>query len=471
MSKVNVYTRMKHYSLEKFTTSALSLLANASDEQLIRLTHLAERIPRKESYREKIRWIRELFKQRHPGLQVAKRIVREINSHHRKKIITTFIVNQLLVGTNRRKEFEAKTGVYPPDALLISPTMRCNLSCDGCYSGDYEHGDEMGLETMDRVIAEGKEMGIHLILFTGGEPFLREDIFELFERHGDVGFQIYTNATLIDEKMVDRFIRLGNVMPAISVEGLQEHTDGRRGKGRFERSVRVMDLLREAGLFFAVSTTQTRFNTDVLTSDEFIDFLVERGCILMWNFYYVPIGRNPDLTMMATPGQRNLMRERLRYFRATKPMLFVDFWNDGHLTQGCIAGGRKYLHINARGDVEPCVFCHFASDNIREKSLLEVLTSPLFREIRARQPFSENHMRPCMLIDHPHQGRELALNYAGYFTHPSARALFTHLAPEIDHYAEEYGAIADAACQAGYAEISKSAMVTRGQGRYLSPNR
>jgi len=449
MSKVSVYTRMKHYSIEKFTTSALSLLANASDEQLIRLTHLAERIPRKESYRRKIRWIRELFKRRHPGLQLAKRVLRETNTHHRNKIITNFIINQLLVGTNRRKEFEAETGVYPPDALLISPTMRCNLSCDGCYSGDYEHGEEMELGTIDRVIGEAKEMGIHLILFTGGEPFLRGDIFELFEKHGDVSFQIYTNATLIDEKMVDRFVRLGNVMPAISVEGLQEHTDWRRGEGRFAWNVRLMDLLREAGLFFAVSTTQTRHNTDILTSDEFIDFLVQKGCILMWNFYYVPIGRNPDLTMMATPGQRNVMRERLRYFRATKPMLFVDFWNDGHLTQGCIAGGRKYLHINARGDVEPCVFCHFASDNIRDKTLLEVLSSPLFREIRARQPFSENHLRPCMLIDHPHQGRDLALNYAGYFTHPGARALFTDLASEIDRYAREYGAIADAARQEG----------------------
>jgi MoaA/NifB/PqqE/SkfB family radical SAM enzyme len=449
---MNVYARMKHYSLEKFTTSALSLLANASDGQLIRLTHLAEKIPRKESYRRKIRWIRELFKQRHPGLQVARRILKEINPHHRKKIITNFIVNQLLVGTNRRKEFEAKTGVYPPDALLISPTMRCNLRCDGCYSGDYPQGEEMELETIDRVIAEGKEMGIYLVLFTGGEPFLRTGIFDLFQKHEDVGFQIYTNATLVDEKMVDRFAQLGNVMPAISVEGLQEHTDSRRGKGQFENDTRVMDLLREAGLFFAVSTTQTRFNTDILTSDEFIDFLVEKGCILMWNFYYVPIGRNPDLGMMATPQQRNKMRERLGYFRATKPMLFVDFWNDGHLTQGCMAGGRKYLHINSRGDVEPCVFCHFASDNIREKSLLGVLRSPLFKEIRARQPFSENHMRPCMLIDHPDQGRDIALNYATYFTHPGAQGLFTDLAPYIDRYAEEYGTIADAHWQELYAE-------------------
>jgi MoaA/NifB/PqqE/SkfB family radical SAM enzyme len=439
MPKASVYARMKNYSLEKFMTSAFSLLANASDEQLIRLTHLAEKIPRKDSYRRKIRWIRELFKQRHPGLQLAKRIVKETNPHHRKKI-----------------EFEAKTGVYPPDTLLMSPTMRCNLNCEGCYSGDYPRDEEIGLETIDRVIEEGKEMGIHLIILTGGEPFLREDIFELFEKHGDVSFQIYTNGTLIDEKMVNRFVELGNVMPAISLEGLQEHTDLRRGRGRFERGAQVMDLLRQAGLFFAVSTTQTRYNTDVLTSDAFIDFLVEKGCILMWNFYYVPIGRNPDVNLMATPQQRNHMRERFGYFRATKPMLFADFWNDGHLTDGCIAGGRKYLHINARGDVEPCVFCHFASDNIREKSLLEVLNSPLFKEIRARQPFSKNHTTPCMLIDHPHQGRDLALNFANYFTHPGADGLFTDLAPHIDCYAENYKTLANSHREEQFADKAEA---------------
>ena len=209
--------------------------------------------------------------------------------------------------------------------------------------------------------------------------------------------------------------------------------------------MKVMDMLREAGLFFGVSTTQTRENTEVLGSDEFIDFLVDKGCILMWNFHYVPIGRVPNLDLMATPEQRDYMRERFKHFRATEPMLFVDFWNDGHLTNGCIAGGRKYLHITASGDVEPCVFCHFAADNIKDKSLVEVLNSPLFREIRSRQPFTDNPFRPCMLIDNPAQGREMALKYARRFTHPGAETLFTELAEQMDEYSRQFKPLADAA--------------------------
>ena len=450
---MDFYLRAKRYSIEKFTTNALSLLANASKENLVRLTYLAEKIPQKESYREKIRWIRTLFQTDHPGLTIARRVLNETHPLHRKKLVSNLIINQLLVGTNRRKAFEAERGFYPPDAMLISPTMRCNLNCYGCYSGAYSQED-LPYEVLDRLMGECKEMGIHLVLITGGEPFLRKDLFALFEKHDDMMFQVYTNATLIDDKMIDRFVALGNVAPAISLEGLREETDGRRGKGQFDRIVKVMDGLREAGIFFAVSTTQTSQNSDVLMSDAFIDFLVKEGCILLWNFHYVPVGRNPGLSLMATPEQRNRMRERLAYFRATKPMLFVDFWNDGCLTQGCIAAGRKYFHVNARGDVEPCVFCHFASDNIKEKSLAEALNSPLFREIRSHQPFSENYFRPCLLIDHPQQGREFALHLAKYFTHEGAEQLFTDLAEAIDGYSEAYAAIAEEAWEKN--EESKS---------------
>jgi hypothetical protein len=82
---------------------------------------------------------------------------------------------------------------------------------------------------------------------------------------------------------------------------------------------------------------------------------------------------------------------------------------------------------------------------MKEKSLLVVLNSRLFREIRSRQPFSENQCRPCMLIDEPAQGRDIALNHASRFTHPAAELLFTELADQIDDYASQFKPFADAA--------------------------
>jgi len=301
---MDLYRKAKFYSISKFTMVALSLLAGASKENLIRLTHLAEKIPKKEAYREKIRWIRTLFQTDHPALTIARRVLKEIHPLHRKKIVTNFIINQLLVGTNRRKAFEEERGFKPPNAMLISPTMRCNLNCFGCYSGSYSTEEELPFEVIDRLVGECKEMGIYLVIITGGEPFLRKDLFDLFEKHQDTIFQVYTNGTLIDEKMVERFVALGNVVPAISIEGLREETDARRGKGHFDRVVQIMDWLKKAGIFFAISTTQTIRNSETIGSDAFIDFLVEKGCIFLWNFHYIPIGRDADLNLMATPEQR-----------------------------------------------------------------------------------------------------------------------------------------------------------------------
>ncbi len=432
---------IKKLSIEKFTSAALSLLSNTSDEQLIWLTYVAEKIPRKHTYKEKMRWIRELFRHKHPSLEVAQRILRESNSAQRKNIVD-FLVNQFLEGTNRRKDFEFRTAYYPPRAMLISPTMRCNLDCYGCYAGDYSH-DELEPEIVHRALSEAKEMGISLVVVLGGEPFLREDLVEVYEAHRDMAFQVFTHGGFLDEEMVEKIARLGNVMPAISLEGFRDETDKRRGKGHFDKVMKGMDLLREAKVLFACSLTQTSENTQVLTSERFIDFLIAKGCILVWYFMCVPIGKNPDMELLPTPEQRNLVREKLRTFRAAKPILFVDFWNDGHLTNGCMAGGRMYFHINARGDVEPCVFCHFASDNIRETTLLKALNSPLFKKIRSLQPYSKNLLRPCMLIDEPWVGREMALRYASYFTHPGAETLFTDLSGQIDRYAEHYREIAD----------------------------
>ena len=221
--------------------------------------------------------------------------------------------------------------------------------------------------------------------------------------------------------------------------------DARRGEGHFRKVMHAMDLLRSAGLTYCGSFTQTSRNTPVITDGRYIDMLLAKGVFALWLFTYVPVGREPDMELMATPEQRDQLRQRITEYRATKPMLFVDFWNDGPIISGCIAGGRKYFHVNANGDIEPCVFCHMAVDNIRRTSLREALNSPLFRKIRERQGEHDNLLRPCMLIDHPETGREFFHSAGTYPTHDGAAEIFTGLAPRMDEYSRRYGAIADQA--------------------------
>jgi MoaA/NifB/PqqE/SkfB family radical SAM enzyme len=436
---------LKNYSTEKIISLLLSLAGNSSNENLVRMTYLMELLPKKDYYRERIRWIRQLIRENHPSIEFPRRILRDLHPNQRDKWISNLAVNHLLSGTNKRKAWLDREGYYPPSTVVISPTMRCNLSCYGCYAGDYDKTLELSREEIDSVLMQMKEMGVYFAVISGGEPFFKEDIFDIFRKHSDMAFLVFTHGGLIDERMVERLIEVGNVMPAFSLEGYERETDERRGPGHFRKVMRAMDLLREAGLSFCGSFTQTSRNTDIITSADYIDLLVEKGCSAIWLFSYVPVGREPDLSLMPTPEQRDLMRRTTIEFRATKPMIIVDFWNDGPIISGCIAGGRKYFHINANGDIEPCVFCHFAVDNIRRTSLKEALRSPLFRMIRERQGEHDNLLRPCMLIDHPELGREIFSTEGVYPTHQGAEEIFTGLAGEMDGYASRYGEIADPA--------------------------
>ncbi|MCL2761290.1 MAG: radical SAM protein [Desulfuromonadales bacterium] len=434
---------IKNRATEKVASILLSMVTNTSNENLTRMTYLMELIPKKDYYRERIRWIRQLLKENHPSMEIPRRILRDIHQNQRDKWITNLAMNHLLSGTNKRKAWGNLHGFYPPSTAVISVTMKCDLSCYGCYAGDYSKSLELSNEEIDSVLKQLKEMGIYFAVISGGEPFLKKDIFEIFKKHSDMVFLVFTHGGLIDEGVVKQLIEVGNVMPAFSLEGYEEQTDERRGKGHFKKVMRAMDLLKEAKLTYCGSFTQTNRNTETITDDKYIDMLLNKGIYALWLFTYVPVGNKPDTKLMATPEQRDLLRKRIAEFRETKPMLFIDFWNDGPIISGCIAGGRKYFHINANGDVEPCVFCHFAVDNIRETSIAKALDSPLFHSIREKQGEHENLLRPCMLIDRPETGRELFATEGARPTHKGADSIFKELGSEMDRYSEEYAKLAD----------------------------
>jgi len=185
----------------------------------------------------------------------------------------------------------------------------------------------------------------------------------------------------------------------------------------------------------------TRQNYRQVTSEEFIDLMVEKGAALGWYFNYMPVGDGPDLNLMPTPAQRNYVRKRINQLRRKKPILLIDFFGDGPLVNGCLAGGKLYLHINNKGDVEPCIFCHFAVDNIATKSLKEALNSDFFKGIRQMQPFCHNDLHPCMLIDHPDVIRRLVTTHGAHPTHKGAETLVTGFTEPLRKYSREVAEI------------------------------
>jgi len=125
------------------------------------------------------------------------------------------------------------------------------------------------------------------------------------------------------------------------------------------------------------------------------------------------------------------------HIRNTRPILVADFWGDGPLTGGCLSGGRKYIHINNKGDVEPCIFAHFATDNIKEKSLIECLSSDFFKDLRNMAPFGKNLLLPCPLIDHPGVMKKAVERNGAYPTHDGALTMLNEMQPELHVYAKQ----------------------------------
>lgn len=332
----------------------------------------------------------------------VRKLFDEVDKRCIRKFVECFVINAHFQGYERTLEIEGKYDCNVPWAILMDPTSACNLHCTGCWAAQYGNRNNLSYETLDSICRQGKDLGIYFYIFSGGEPLVRKkDIIRLCSEHQDCYFFAFTNGTLVDDELCEEMRRVANFALAFSIEGDEEATDMRRGKGTYRKVIEAMDRMRRHRLVFGYSTCYHRYNTESVGSDGFVDDMINRGCRFSWNFTYMPVGKDARPDLIATPEQRAYMYKRIREIRETKPIFAMDFWNDGEYADGCIAGGKRYLHINAAGDVEPCAFIHYSNVNIHDVPLLDALRSPLFMAYRSRQPFNGNMLRPCPLLDNP----------------------------------------------------------------------
>ena len=204
--------------------------------------------------------------------------------------------------------------------------------------------------------------------------------------------------------------------------------------------------MHEKRIPFGVSICYTSKNYLTVTSDEFLDMLIDKGCVFAWYFHYMPVGVNASTELLLTPEQRVYMHDKIREIRGItggKEIFAIDFQNDGEFVHGCIAAGERYCHINANGDVEPCVFIHYSGANIKEKSLLDCLRQPLFLAYRDGQPFNDNHLRPCPMLENPGILQELVKKTGAKSTDLEAPESCEHLCGKCTEYAKNWAPVAD----------------------------
>ena len=217
-----------------------------------------------------------------------------------------------------------------------------------------------------------------------------------------------------------------------------------------------MNLLREKKLFYGISACYTSANFASITSEEFFDSLIDLGAYFIWYFHYMPVGNDASPELMPTPEQRTETYHRIRHYRATKPLFAMDFQNDAEYVGGCIAGGRRYFHINANGDIDPCVFIHYSDSNVREKTILEALQSPMMMAYHDNQPFNENMLRPCPMLENPEKLRSMVAGTEAHSTDLQSPETADHLCAKCDRYAENWKPVADELWKENRANKEKS---------------
>lgn len=326
----------------------------------------------------------------------------DLNPEMRTRLLKSLVVEANILAWPVQQKSREREQCNIPWAILLDPTSACNLHCTGCWAAEYGHALNLSYDDICSIIDQGRELGTHIYIYTGGEPLVRKnDLIRICEKYPDCAFLCFTNATLIDDAFCQDMIRVANFVPAISAEGTEATTDARRGQGTYGKIMHAMELLRQYKLPFGISACWTSQNADAIASEEYFDWMIDQGALFCWFFHYMPVGKSSPAELMPSVEQREHMYRFVRQMRFQKDLFTMDFQNDGEFVGGCIAGGRRYLHINAAGDVEPCVFIHYSNVNIHDVSLLEALKQPLFMKYYQNQPFDANHLRPCPMLENP----------------------------------------------------------------------
>mgnify|MGYP001625339085 CR=1 FL=1 len=438
MSK-SIKETMQSFAISK----ALSYVEGNPEENLPKLMEMVDKFSPAGWYEGQRAAIRKVIEEKNNWYQLILRLY-ELDAGVRKAFFQNFLFNASLKGSAIQNEVKERESCNVPWAILLDPTSACNLHCTGCWAAEYGHRLNLSLDTIDSIIRQGKEMGTYMYIYTGGEPLMRKkDLIEICEMHPDCEFLAFTNGTLIDEAFCREMLRVKNFIPAISLEGFEEANDSRRGQGSYQKVEHAMRLLKSHKLPFGISTCYTSRNYADITSEAFFDYMIDSRALFVWFFHYMPVGNDAAAELLPTPEQRETVYHRIRKYRSSKAIFSMDFQNDAEYVGGCIAGGRNYLHINAKGDVEPCVFIHYSNVNIHDVSLLDALKSPLFMAYHDNQPFNGNMLRPCPMLENPERLRAMVKATGAVNTDYESPESVDRLCDKTTPYAQAWAQTAD----------------------------
>jgi putative heme d1 biosynthesis radical SAM protein NirJ2 len=284
--------------------------------------------------------------------------------------------------------------------LIISwnSTNQCNMFCEHCYREAGEKAEEeLSTDEAKRMLEEIVRADFKIMIFSGGEPLMRPDIFELIAYAKNLGLRpvLGTNGTLISPEVAEKLKMAGLMGAGISLDSLdvKKHDQLRHYEGAFREAVQGMNNCREVGLPFQIHTTVFDWNQDEL--ENITDFAIETGAVAHHLFFLVPTGRAVDLEEESLRAEayeevlERILKKQQEIEIELKPTCAPQFMRiakqmgmDMRFTRGCLAG-THYCIVGPKGDVQPCAYLNIPLGNVKETPFSEIWSShPVFKELR-----------------------------------------------------------------------------------------
>lgn len=286
--------------------------------------------------------------------------------------------------------------------MLVSwnTTNQCNMFCDHCYRDAGQKADtELNTDEARKLIDEISRAGFKIMIFSGGEPLMREDLFELGAYAASKGLRpvLGTNGTLIDSTAARRLKQAGFLAAGVSLDSLnaQKNDKFRKLDQAYEKTLAGMENLKEAHLPFQIHTTVMDWNVAEL--EAITDFAVDIGAMAHHVFFLVPTGRGANIEMEALRVKEyeqtisRLMEKQKSVPIEIKPTCAPQFVRTAEkkgipirFTKGCLAG-ISYCIISPRGNVQPCAYLEISLGNVRDTPFDEIWRNhPVLEQLRSQ---------------------------------------------------------------------------------------
>jgi MoaA/NifB/PqqE/SkfB family radical SAM enzyme len=283
------------------------------------------------------------------------------------------LLARMTAATATRKQEREANGLQVPAVLFLAVTGVCNLECPHCYTQGYDP-QPMDVSLARSILEQSCDLGVSLILVTGGEPLTHREFMALPPTMPDTAFLVFSNGTLVPQFLHDGSAS-PNMLWAISADGPREHNDARRGAGTYDAALAAMDALRSEGRPFGFSSSLSADNVSAALSVDFVEQMADRGCRAGFFIEQIP-GPACD------PPLGEQIEEGLQACRPKVSIPLLGFPADEVRYGGCQAGGHGIIQISPDGAVEPCPAAHLAVDSLADVSLREALANPFLQRFR-----------------------------------------------------------------------------------------